>query len=79
MNIHVITSGKKFAVVKEGYSKATKLFNSSEQAFYYARKFTVVSVLAKNKTLNINEDISIVVHDKNGSVKFMETVYKKTI
>ena len=74
MNIHVIKSGKRFAVKLEGNKTATRLFEHSEQAFYFAKNTQVKSLLAVMKVKNKMEDIKIIIHNNNASVKFIEVI-----
>ena len=78
MKIHIIKTGSRFAILKEGNHRASKLFNHSEQAYYYAKRIVEAAVVAKNKVNNINEEISVIVHNLDGTVKFKEVVYEKT-
>lgn len=52
--IHVISHGKKWAVVKSKAKKATKLHEYREQAYHHARQL----------------GDTVIVHNKNGSVLF---------
>lgn len=52
--VHIISHGKKWAVVKSKAKKATKLYEFREQAYFHARQISD----------------NVVVHDKNGSVLF---------
>lgn len=56
--IHIIASGKKWAVVKFSAKRASKLFTYREQAYFYAKQ------MGKN----------IVVHNDDGSVLFSESL-----
>lgn len=79
MNIHVIKSRKKFAVKLEGNKIATRLFDHSEQAFYFAKNTQVKILLAVMKVKDKLEEIKIIVHNNDGSVKFIEVInYEKT-
>lgn len=53
---HIVPSKGKFCVKKQGAKRAMKIFDFSEQAFYFAK------LRFKN----------VVVHDKNGSVLFID-------
>ena len=76
MKIHIIKQGKKVAVLKEGKKKVSKIFDYSEQAYYYAKRVIAVASAAKNKVDKVEEDIVIVVHNTDGSVKFKEVIYE---
>lgn len=77
MRIHIIKVGNRFGVLKDGNHRASKLFNHSEQAYYYAKRIVETAVIAKNKVNNIEEEISLVVHNLDGTVKFKEIIYEK--
>ena len=56
--IHIISSGNKWGIYKKGNKRMSKLFKYREQAYHYAKQITN----------------NIVVHNKNGSVLFKETI-----
>ena len=74
MNIHIIKSGKRFAVKLEGNKTATRLFDYSEQAYYFAKNTQTKAILAVMKVKNKLEDIKIIVHNNNVSIKFIEVI-----
>lgn len=76
MKIHIIKRGKKVAVFKEGKKKVSKIFDYSEQAYYYAKRIIAVASVAKNKVDKIEQDVIIVVHNADGSIKFKEVAYE---
>lgn len=78
MKIHIVKAGNRFAVLKEGNHKASKVFDYSEQAYYYAKRIVRVAVVAKNKVNNVKEEVVIIVHNLDGTIKFKEVVYEKT-
>ena len=60
MLAHILTTKNKFGILLEGRKHFYKKFTHSEIAFYNATKIKVVD--------------RIVVHDKNGQVKFIYTI-----
>lgn len=63
-NIHIIKRGKKWAIVKEGASKAYKIYNSKPRAIYEATILLLYSGLPY-----IGMSSQLVVHLENGLVE----------